>query len=140
MAKQQRKQQIVRGEHGQGHLVEEIFDDNLLPDASEIEKLQALDPKIMEWLKSSAEREQNFRHSVYTERLNLVKRADRGDRWVNILGLIFSFIIVLSGMVFSAFLIYEGHEVLGSIFAGGLIISIISLFLSKVKKQNGDEK
>lgn len=140
MAKQQRKQQIVKSEHGQGHMVEEILDDNLLPDATEIERLQSLDPDIMNWLKSSAEKEQAFRHKTYQERIDIVKKADKGDRIINILGLVFSFIIVLSGMLFSAYLINEGHEVLGSIFAGGLILSIISLFLSKVKKQSNKEQ
>lgn len=139
MAKQQRKQQIVRSEHGQGHMVEETLDDNLLPDASEIERLQNLDPHIMEWLKSSAEKEQAFRHKTYQERINIVKASDKGDRIINILGLVFSFIIVLCGMLFSAYLIREGYEILGSIFAGGLILSIISLFMSKVNKQSNKE-
>lgn len=139
MAKQRRKQQIVRSEHGQGHMVEETLDDNLLPDASEIERLQNLDPHIMEWLKSSAEKEQAFRHKTYQERINIVKASDKGDRIINILGLVFSFIIVLCGMLFSAYLIRKGYEILGSIFAGGLILSIISLFMSKVNKQSNKE-
>lgn len=139
MAKQQRKQQIIKSEQGQGHLVEETFDDNLLPDASEIEKLQRLDPDIMEWLKKTTEKEQKFRHDAYEKRLDLVRLADRGDRQINRMGLVFSLIIVLAGMVFSAFLIYMGHTIIGSIFAGGLILSIIGLFLSKVNKQSSEK-
>jgi len=136
MARQQRKQQIVKNEQGQGHLVEEIFDDNLLPDASEIERLHKIDPDILNWLKKSAEKEQEFRHKAYDERIRLVKDANRGDRLINKLGVWFSLIIALSGMCFSAFLILHGHEILGSIFAGGTLLGMVSLFLSKVDKQS----
>ena len=37
MAKQQKKQQVVKNQQGQGQglLIEEVLDDNLLPDAQE---------------------------------------------------------------------------------------------------------
>lgn len=133
MAKQSRKQQIVKQGNNQGHLVEEIFDDNLLPDAAEIEKLKNLDPNIIDWLKACAEKEQKFRHEAYSKKIDLVDRSDKGIRRISTLGLIFSFVIVLSGMLFSAFLIFLGHLLVGSLFAGGVIIAIVSLFLSKVK-------
>lgn len=133
MAKQQRRQQLVRNQQGQqGHMVEEVFDDNLLPDAAEIEKLYAIDPHILEWLKQSADKEQNFRHSAYHEKTDLIKNNERGVRRVNTMGLTYSFILTLAAMGFSAFLIYCNHEILGSIFGGSVIIAIISAFLSKV--------
>ncbi|MGQ1929836.1 hypothetical protein [Ornithobacterium rhinotracheale] len=135
MAKQQRKHQLIKSPQGQGQMIEEIFDDNLLPDASEVERLYKMDPKILEWLKSSAEKEQDFRHKIYKEKVDLVRRADSGDRIINLLGLIFSFVIVIGGMLFSAYLISLGHLVLGSIFGGTIIVSIVGSFLSKVNKQ-----
>ena len=51
MAKQSRKAQVVKSHLGKGQVVEEIFDDNLLPDASEIERLHRIDTNILEWLK-----------------------------------------------------------------------------------------
>lgn len=60
MARQQRKQQIVKNEQGQGHLVEEIFDDNLLPDASEIERLHKIDPDILNWLKNQQKKNRSL--------------------------------------------------------------------------------
>jgi len=50
------------------------------------------------------------------------------------MGITFSFIIVLAGMAFSAFLIYIGQMLIGSLFAGGIIISIVTAFLKKVKQ------
>ena len=60
MAKQQKKQQVVKNQQGQGLLIEEVLDDNLLPDATEIEKLHRIDNNILEWLKQTAEKEQEF--------------------------------------------------------------------------------
>ena len=50
------------------------------------------------------------------------------------MGITFSFIIVLAGMAFSVFLIYIGQIVVGTVFAGGIIISIVTAFLKKVKE------
>ncbi len=113
-------------------MVEEVFDDNLLPDAAEIEKLYAIDPHILEWLKKSADKEQAFRHEAFKMKTDLVKSNEKGFRNVNTMGLVFSFILTLAAMGFSSWLIYCNHEILGSIFGGGVIIAIISAFLSKV--------
>ena len=48
MAKQQTRHQVVKNQQGQGVLVEEVLDDNLLHDATEIEKLYKLDNNILE--------------------------------------------------------------------------------------------
>ena len=140
MAKQQRKQQLVKSQHGQGHIVEEVFDDNLLPDATEIEKLYRIDPTILDWLKTCAEKEQSFRHEAFSKKVDLVEKTEKGDRMVNSMGLIFSFIIVLAGMVFSAYLIHEDHEILGSVFGGSILVVIVSTFLAKVTKSNINKK
>lgn len=134
MAKQQTKHQVVKSQQGQGYVVESAFDDNLLPEASEIEKLYKLDSHILEWLKEIAEKEQNFRHQSFQKKLEIAGKVERGSRQISKMGITFSFIIVLAGMVFSAFLIYIGQIVVGTIFAGGIIISIVTAFLKKVKE------
>ena len=136
MAKQSRKQQIVKQGNNQGHLVEEIFDDNLLPDAAEIEKLMELDPTIIDWLKKSAEKEQDFRHQAVNKKIDLVSKSDKGIRNISLLGLVFSFLIVLSGMAFSAFLLQLGYPVVGTLFAGATMVSIVALFMAKVSSKN----
>lgn len=139
MAKQHRKQQIVKNHQGQGQLVEEIFDDNLLPDATEIEKLYRLDNDILNWLKQCAEKEQEFRHRSFSRRLDIADRREKGIILVNNMGLIFSFLIVMGGMLFSAYLIYLGHNIIGTVFAGGIIVSIVGAFLKKVASKSSEE-
>ena len=133
MAKRNEKH-LVKSQQGQGYVVESVFDDSLLPEASEIEKLYKLDSHILEWLKNTAEKEQNFRHQAYTKKIEITEKVERGSRQISKMGITFSFIIVLAGMAFSAFLIYIGQMLIGSLFAGGIIISIVTAFLKKVKQ------
>lgn len=136
MAKQSRKASLSKSENQQGHIFEETFDDSLLPDATEIQKLHQIDPDILNWLKDRAEKEQEFRHNAFSKRVRMVSKSEKGSRWINYLGLFFSFILLSGGMFLSYTLIVEGHEVLGSVFSGVMLISIASIFMSKVKSNN----
>ena len=138
MAKGRRKAQITQSRGQRGHMVEEVFDDSLLPDASEIQKLSVIDPNIMTWLKERAEKEQNFRHSAFSTKLNLVSKTEKGLRWINYLGLFFSFILLGGGMFLSYILIKEKHEIIGTIFSGVMLVAIASIFMSKVKSNNNE--
>ena len=139
MAKQSRKAQLTRSNTHQGHTIEEVFDDNLLPDATEIQKLSELDPNIMTWLKERAEKEQEFRHGAFNQRLEIVSKTERGSRLINYLGLFFSFLLLSGGMYLSYTLIIEKHEFIGSIFSGVMLIAIASIFMSKVKSNNNEK-
>ena len=134
MAKRREKHEVLESQQGQGYVVERAFDDSLLPEASEIEKLYKLDSHILEFLKETAEKEQNFRHQAFQKKLEIAEKVERGSRQISKMGITFSFIIVLAGMVFSTFLIYIGQIVVGTVFAGGIIISIVTAFLKKVKE------
>jgi len=133
MAKQRRKAQITKKQGQLGHIYEEIVDDNLLPDADEISKLSKIDPDIMQWLKERAEKEQEFRQKAFMERLELVKKNERGSRWINYAGLLFSFLLLGGGMYSSYLLIMAGHTLVGTLFSGVVLITVASMFLSKVR-------
>jgi uncharacterized membrane protein len=139
MAKQRRRAHISNSRNHQGQVIEEVFDDNLLPDASEIKKLAELDPDIMNWLKQRAEAEQGFRHKAYNNRVTIVSKTERGLRWINYFGLFFSFLLLGGGMYLSYVLIIEDHEILGSVFSGFMLLAIGSLFMSKVKSNNNEK-
>ena len=139
MAKQSRRAHISKSSDHQGQTIEEVFDDNLLPDATEIQKLAELDASIVQWLKERAEKEQEFRHNTFLKKIHLVHKTERGLRWINYLGLLFSFLLLAGGMFQSYTLIKEGHEVLGSIFSGVMLVAVASIFMSKVKSNNNEK-
>lgn len=75
MAKQTRIQKQVHLQNNQGkgfqHENLETFDDNLLPEATEIKELFELDRTILSWLKNRAEKEQDFRHDLIHKRTDI---------------------------------------------------------------------
>lgn len=132
-AQRQIKQTNIQKQDSVGHHIEhtETVDDNLLPDASEIAKLYQMDPDILQWLKNRAEREQDFRHKYALERVDVLKKNEANTRSLNKFGLTYAFIIFMSGMAFSCFLIYKGHTVTGTIFSGVTLLLAASLFISR---------
>ncbi len=140
MAKQTKstKQVQLRDHRGHGYHSEntEVFDDNLLPDAAEITALHALDPNILQWLKERAEKEQEFRHQVFSKRTDILEQDVKGTQSLNKMGMTYAFLIIMSGMGFSAFLIYLDHVLTGSIFSGLTILYAAALFYKRKPHKN----
>lgn len=132
-----KKNTSVHHPNGRGTQQEqtEIFDDNLLPDATEIAALANLDPNILEWLKSRAEKEQDFRHQAFNRRTEILAGDIKGDQRINIIGLILAFLIIMGGMAFSSYLISLGHLVTGTIFSGLTIVYAAALFIKGRKTE-----
>ena len=53
----------------------------------------------------------------------------------NMLALIFAFLIIVLGLVFSTYLIYSKLEIQGTIFAGATIVMAATMFLRHGKNQ-----
>jgi uncharacterized membrane protein len=127
-------QQITkaRGNSGGQQVERSVYvDDNLLPDAEEIQKLHAIDPNIMDWLKERAEKEQEFRHVTFGNRTQIIASNEKHNRTLNTLGLIFAFILMLSGMFYSAFLVHSGQSITGTIFSGATLLVGAALLITR---------
>ncbi len=139
MAKQTLSKKNTHIQHSNGKGVQqehtEVFDDNLLPDATEIAALAKLDPNILDWLKSRAEKEQDFRHDAFNKRTNLIDYNVKKEHTINILGLIFAFLIIIAGMAFSTYLIVLGQVITGTIFSGLTVVYAATLFIKKHKTE-----
>ena len=134
-AKQQRsiKQTAIQrpGQVGSQHELTEVFDDNLLPDAAEIEKLQRMDPEIFKWLKDRAAAEQEFRHTAYSRRLTLADADGKRCHHLNILGMILAFFLMVVSFGFSAYLIYQKQVLTGTVFSGATMLLIAITFIKR---------
>ncbi|OYX81283.1 MAG: hypothetical protein B7Y83_17400 [Flavobacteriales bacterium 32-34-25] len=143
MAKQSLTKKNTSIHHANGKGVQqehtEVFDDNLLPDACEIQALAAIDPKILDWLKTRAEKEQDFRHQAFNKRTEILELNVKGEIAINKRGLTFAFLIIIAGMGFSTYLISLGQIITGSIFSGLTIIYAAALFI-KGRKTEIDKK
>ncbi len=119
---------------------QEMYDDNFLPPADELEKLQKLQPNIVDWILSRAEDEQRFRHKAYDERTEVLKETIKNEFKLNRTGLVFCFIVLLFGMGVGGFLIYHGNVISGSVFAGVDLVVAAGLLYNRSAKNSQDNK
>ncbi len=134
------RQHIQAGNTAGQHIEHrEIVNDDLLPSAEEIAKLHAVDPEIMHWLKARAEKEQDFRHTAYKTRNDIIGKNESAKRRINVLGLILGFLVLITGMVFSYFLLINGHSITSTIFGGGTLVFGVSLFVNRDKGKEEDK-
>lgn len=132
---QHNKAQMGKG----GHAVIEqrmVVDDSMLPAAEELARLQEIRPDLIDWVMERTAQEQNARHEFNRERVRLANRELTGTIRVNILCLIFAFVIIICGMVVSVWMLYNGKTAAGTVFAGTTIIGSAALFtrIPKTKK------
>lgn len=143
MAKRNRsvKRTDVQGPQGNGVSYEhqESFDDNLLPDAAELERLHNLDPDIMSWMKTTTSKEQAARHEFNSRKIGLFESSQKKSFWMDVIQATYAFIVILTGMFFSYLLIEKEQIVYGSIFAGGTILFAANALL-KFRKSTGDSE
>lgn len=131
MAKQVR-QVVAKKDHSRQQVEHsEVFDDNMLPDAVEIERLHQMDQSIIPWLKACAEKEQDFRHKFSTERLKVTNDHDRRTHNTTRWGLaVYCFLSSLC-LVGAFILIREGKNLEGSIFGGAAVILALAVLVNK---------
>lgn len=111
-----------------------VVDDNLLPPAEELAKLNDISKEILPWIMSRTEKEQDARISFNENRMRLSEKDLNFAHRYNMIALIMAFVIVILFLAASFYLIISGKEVLGTLFAGGTIVGIISYFLNSKKK------
>lgn len=109
----------------------EVFDDNLLPDASEIEKLHTLDPNILQWLKSRAEKEQDFRHNSFDKRVQITENHNKREHNTTRMALMIYFLLVAACLSASYLLISNDKKIAGSIFGGVGVIMALAVLITR---------
>lgn len=138
MAQHRRDIKAAKGGQMQKFEHSEVFDDNLLPDAGEIEKLSKLDPDILTWLKERAAKEQDFRHDAYDKRLAVVDKHNRRDHNTSRFALVVYFFLVAACITAAFFLVREGHNLQGSIFGSAAVVLALAVLLTRRKAHDPD--
>ncbi len=125
VAQNAKGEQLVFDEH---HL-----DDNILPSAEELGKLKAVDPTLIDFLKETITKEQAHRHSESDRRLEVFDNMQKGERKLNILGVLVYFFLSIVFLTFSYYLFDNDHNVAGGIFGGVTFISLMAVLKDLVK-------
>lgn len=133
MAKQeikQRETQVATG-NGVGKELERIYtvDDNSLPSPSELLAYKQIDPRIVDYLITSSEKEQNHRHQIDKDKMLILKKESRRGFTINWWGMCFAFlaIVVMTGLI--GYALYLDKPWFAGILGGGALLSIASIFV-----------
>lgn len=118
----------------------ESIDDGLLPDAEELAKYQALDPTIIEWIKTRAEKEQDMRHRFMDGKISISNSALNKSFALDLTILIISLIVLCGGMTFSYFLILKDKSIAGGIFGGSTLLFAVNSILNFRKAVSNSKK
>jgi uncharacterized membrane protein len=100
-----------------------------LPPAEEMEKYKNVDPEIPKTIIKQWEKQTDHRQ-------DLEKSVINNDILISRMGLLFAFLIGISGIVGGVVIALSGHEVAGSIFSGVSLVSLVSTFIYGTNKKN----
>lgn len=112
-----------------------VYDDNLLPSAEELAKLDTVSKDIIPWIMKRTEMEQDARIKFNEDRMKIAQSDFKHVHRYNFTALIMAFIIVLVFVAFSFYLIVNGQETIGTVFAGSTVVLIVSYFLKAKNKE-----
>jgi len=116
-----------------------VVDDYLLPSTDDLIRLKELDPNIIEWIKHRSEIEQDARIRFNDNRIKIALKDLTSTFWINLICILFAFIIIISGILFSYVMIKNDMKTEGTVFAGATIVIAASLFLRR-GRQNKQKK
>ena len=117
-----------------------IYDDNLLPPAEELAKLKDIDPDSINWIKRRTEIEQDARIKFNNDKIKLMDKNMTHVLVQNMTCIIVAFLIIVFGMGCSAYFIYKGLNVEGTIFGGSSIILAGVIFMRWTRNKDNAPK
>lgn len=130
MAKKAEQNKLTTGLNGVQLEQNTVYDDNLLPAADELYKLNSINPDIIPWIMNRTEVEQDSRVWFNKKRLKLAGREINLAGVSTILGLGLAAGLMAFFFYLSYDLIIKGYEVLGGIFGAVDVCGLLSV-LSK---------
>lgn len=113
------------------------FDDSFLPSPNELREYKEINPDIVKLLIEASREEQKHRHYIDNQKIKAINKDSSSMHNINVLGMIFAFLIMAFGLALSAYLIYLDKILTGTVFGGATIIMAATTFLNHVKKKEG---
>ena len=129
MGKKAERSTLIHQSEGMAVEQTSIYDDSLLPAADELAKLKELDPECINWIKRRTEIEQDARIQFNRDRIRLMSKDMNQVTTQNIICILAAFIIIMSGFACSAFFVYRGLNIEGTVFGGGSLVFAALIFM-----------
>jgi len=120
-----------------GQQLEQIitFDDSFLPSPNDLREYKEINPEIVKLLIDASKNEQAHRHFIDKQKMRAINKDSSSMHNINILGMIFAFLIMVLGLGLSTYLIYLDKILTGTIFGGATIVMAAATFLNHVKNK-----
>ena len=109
-------------------------DDNILPAPQELAEYQKIDPKIVDFLIKSSEREQQHRHKQDEKKLKILNYNEHKVGRLNWWGMFFAFMAIVVTMGLAAFALYLDRAWFAGVFGLAAVASIASIFINNKKQ------
>lgn len=116
--------------HQSGVAIEQtsVYDDSLLPPAEELSRLKEIDPNCIEWIKRRTEIEQEARIRFNENKIELMRKDMNQVTAQNIICILVAFFIIMAGICLSAWFVYKGLNVGGTVFGGSTLVLAAVIF------------
>jgi uncharacterized membrane protein len=140
MAKVLQNNRLAKNQRGESIVEQNVsIDDNLLPNAAELEKLKEIDPNIISWIMARSEQEQSARHQWNKAQSEIMKFDVKGFHRFNFMVLSLGFLLFICVIGAAIFCILSGLNVEGTVLGGTAIITGIVFFM-RVAIQSRNKK
>ncbi len=139
MSKQQinHKQTNVATQGGVGQQVEVSYtvSDSTVPTPRELSDYQRINPNIVKFLMETAQKEQQHRHKMDSEKMKIVKSNENRTTRINLWGMFFAFLALVTMVGLAAWALYLDKPWFAGIFGFTAVISIVSVFVNAGKNK-----
>lgn len=108
-------------------------DDNILPAPHDLAEYKNIDPRIVDFLIKSSEREQIHRHRQDEKKLKILNYNEHKTGRINWWGMFFAFLSILITMGLAAYALYLDRAWFAGIFGLVGVVSIASVFINNKK-------
>lgn len=125
MGKKVEQNRLTTGLNGVQLEQNTAYEDNLLPSADELEKLNRIDQDIIPWIMRRTEVEQDGRIDFNKKRLGLASKEINFAGWSTIIGIIICAFVIVVVFYLSYKLIKDGHEAAGIAFGGADVVGML---------------
>lgn len=137
MAKQQiqQKETVVAGKEGVGQQLERTYtvDENSLPTPQELAAYKEIDPKIVTYLLDASAKEQQHRHKMDEEKINVIKKSESRIGRMNWWGMAFAFLSIVVIVALAAYALYLNRPWFAGILGAGTLATVASIFINRDK-------
>lgn len=109
-------------------------DDNILPAPQELAAYKNIDPKIVEFLIKSSEREQIHRHKQDEKKLKILSYNEHKVGRINWWGMFFAFLSIVVMVALAAYALHLDRPWFAGIFGFAALASTASIFINHKKE------